>query len=91
MRVTPRRQLDVVEEVGALLHGRRAVDEADELLVGLVAHLQRRHRVDRDHAARPEIDALGLVAEQHRQRAGDDDEHLLLRVVAWRRPVVCGG
>ena len=76
------RELDVVEEVGALLEGRRAVDEDDELLVGLVPHLQRRHRLDGDDAARAEVDALGLVAEQHRQRPGDDDEDLLLRVVA---------
>ena len=64
-----------------VLHGRGAVDEADELLVGLVPHLQRRHRLDRDDAARAEVDALGLVAEEHGQRAGEDDEHLLLRVV----------
>ncbi len=36
-----RRQLDVVEEVGAFLDRRGAVDEDDELLVGLVPHLQR--------------------------------------------------
>ena len=69
------------EHVGAFLHGRRAVDEHDDLFVGLVSHLQRRHRLDRDDAARPEIDALGRIPEEHRERAGDDDEYFFLRVI----------
>jgi len=63
------------------LLGRRAVDEADELLVRFIPQLQRGHRLDADDSARAEVDALGLVAEQHRQRPGDDNEDLLLDVV----------
>ena len=71
----------VVEEVGACLLRRRAVDEQHELLVTLVPYLQRRHRLDRDDARRRQVEPLRRVAEQHRQRAGDDDEDLLLRVI----------
>ena len=77
-----RRQLDVVEPVGAFVQGRRAVDEDDQLCIGLVPHLQGGHRLDRDDRARSQVDALGLVAEQHRHRPRDDDEDLFLRVIA---------
>src|SRR5205085_10943996 len=43
--------------------------------------LQRRPWLDGDHSARAEVDALGLVAEQHGHRPRDDHEGLLLRVI----------
>src|SRR5205823_14352061 len=59
-------QVDVVEEIGAGLLGWCTVDEEDELLVAFVPDLERRHRLDRDDALRPDVDALGRIAEQHR-------------------------
>ena len=41
---------------------------------------------DGDDRARAEVDALGRVAEQHRQRPRDDDEDLFLRVIAMAAP-----
>jgi hypothetical protein len=81
-----RRQVDVVQEVGAFLEWRGAVDERDNFVVGLVAHLEGRQRLDGDDAPGAEVDALGLVTEQHRECARDDDEHLLLRMVGMSTP-----
>src|SRR5207244_12352524 len=75
-----RLELDVVEEVGALLFGRSAVDVEAELLVTLVSHLQRRSRLDCYDALRADVDALVRIAEEHRQPARDDDEDLLLHL-----------
>ena len=57
---------------------RRAVDEDEDLLAGLVPHLQRRARVDDDDPARLDVDPLPWLAEEHRQRAAQGDEDLLL-------------
>ena len=50
--------LRVFEEVRALLHRRRAVDEDDHLFVAVVAELERRAGLDRDDALPRELDAL---------------------------------
>ena len=47
-------------------------------VVGLVPHLQRRARMDDDDSARLDVDPLVRLAEQHRQRALERDEDLLL-------------
>src|SRR5256885_7846666 len=71
----------VVEEVGAFPLLWCAVDVEDELFVALVPHLQGRARLNRDDAERTDVDPIGRVGEQHRQRAGDDHEDLFLRLV----------
>ena len=60
------------------MHGRRAVREEEDLLVGLVAHLHRRAGVDGDEPAGLDVDALRRVVEQQRQRAAQRDEDLFL-------------
>ena len=55
-------------------------------LVAVVAELERRARLDRDHAVRRELDPLGRLAEVHRQRALEHDEDLLLRLVRVAAP-----
>ena len=62
-------ELDVVEEVGALLLGRSAVDVEHELLAAFVSDLQRRTRLHRDDALWADVDPVGRIAEQHRQRS----------------------
>ena len=57
---------------------RRAVGEEEDLLAGLVARLKRRARVDDDDSARLDVHPLPRLAEQHRQRAAQRDEDLLL-------------
>ena len=69
------------EEVGARLLRRGAVDEDHDLVVAVVPQLERRPRLDHDHAVRRELDPLGRLAEVHRQRPLEDDEDLLLRLV----------
>ena len=66
--------------------GRRAVDEDDDLLIGLVAHLQRRHRLHGEPHRRGRDRLVRVVAEQHRQRPRDDDKHFL----PARRRGTCG-
>src|ERR1700719_3117275 len=57
---------------------RSAVGEEEDLVAGLVAWLERRAGVDDDDSARLDIDPLPRLAEQHRQRAAQWDEALLL-------------
>ena len=57
---------------------RRAVREDEDLLVTLVAHLERCTGMDYDYAAGLDVHPLPRVAEQHRQRAAQRDEDLLL-------------
>src|SRR5262249_22761340 len=77
---------DVVEDLRLPGDGRRAVGEDDDLLVALVAHLQCSAPRDRDDAPSREVDTLGRVAEQHRQRSLEHDEHLFLPVVRMPPP-----
>jgi hypothetical protein len=56
----------------------RAVDEDEDLLAGLVAHLERRAGMDDDDSARLDVHPLPRLSEQHRQRAAQRDEDLLL-------------
>src|SRR5262249_60499836 len=66
------------EELGVAGLGRRAVDEEDKLVVAVVRDLQRRAGLDVHEAAWPDLDALGRLADVHRQRPRDRGERLLL-------------
>ena len=57
---------------------RRAVGEEEDLLAGLVAWLEGRAGVDDHNSTRLDVDPLPRLAEQHRQRAAQWDEDLLL-------------
>jgi hypothetical protein len=57
-----------------------------KLLVTFVADLERRPRLDGDDAVRADVDSLRWLAEQHRQPARQDDEHLLLDAVGMAPP-----
>src|SRR5262249_14315123 len=70
--------LDVLEELGVPLDGRRAVDEEDYLLARLVARLQRRAWMDGDEPAGLDVDALRRFAEKHCQRPAQGHEDFLL-------------
>src|SRR5215207_933769 len=67
-----------VENLAALELGRRAVNEDEELFVGLVDALERRAGLDVDDASLADLVAFRRIAEVHRQRAADDHERLLL-------------
>src|ERR1035437_6991542 len=73
-----RRVDDVVDEGGVAVDGRRSVREEEELLVALVTHLHRRAGVNRDEAARRDVDALRRGLEQDRQGPPQRDEHFFL-------------
>ena len=72
---------NVVEEVSALAHRRRAVDEQHERVVAGVAELQDRAGLDDEDAAPLELVALRRLAEIDRERPVEHDEDLLLRLV----------
>ena len=67
--------------------GGRAVGEDQAVPAALVHELERRARLDDDDAARRKLEALGLVAEEHRERPLVDEEDLFLhdRLVATAR------
>ena len=73
-----RRVLDVVEELGVPAHGRRAVDEEEDLLVALVPRLERRARMDGEHVSGVEVDPLRRVLDEQREGAPEREEDLLL-------------
>src|SRR5207245_6420583 len=62
--------------------GRRAVRVDEEVDVAVVHRLERCPRLDVDEAAGRDVDALRRLAEVHRQGPGQDDERLLLQLVA---------
>src|SRR5581483_1219621 len=64
--------------LGVAVARRRAVDEDEDLLIGLVAHLERRARMDDDDSARLDVHPLPRLAERHRQGAAHRDEDFLL-------------
>lgn len=70
-----------IEEDGFAGDRRGAVDEEDELLRALVPDLERGVDVDGDDVARPGLDELGRLPDRQRERAGEDDEDLLLGVL----------
>ena len=70
-----------VEELGLAGDGRGAVDEEHELLVARVPQLERSPGLDDEDAAALDLVPLGRLAEVDGQRAVEDDEDLLLRVV----------
>ena len=59
-------------------------------MIALVPQLQARPRSHGDDARRLEVDALGRVTEEHRQRAFQHDEHLLLRAFRVAPPAGMG-
>src|SRR5439155_10110000 len=67
-----------VEQLGVLVLGWVTGSPDDQLLPAMVDRLERRARVDADDPARRHVDALGRVAEVHREHAREDDERLLL-------------
>src|SRR5262245_9726869 len=71
---------DVLEELAAARHGRRAVREEIQLLVGLVPELERRARVHDDDAADLDVHPLRRLVQQDGERAAHGDEDLLLRL-----------
>ena len=76
-------------QFSALLGG-SAVDEDHDFFAAVVLELERRSRLDRDHALRRQLDGLGRLAEVHGQRAGEDDEDLLLHLVGVAAPTASG-
>ena len=72
---------NVLEEVGALAHGRGAVDEEDELRVARVPQLKNRLRLHDENAAPLQLVALGRLPEVDGQCAVEHDEDFLLRPV----------